>query len=91
MPFWILFLFEWNLFFLDNPDRITCNRKGPAVEGLIRVLKAARDANVKRVVMTSNFGAVGFSTVTTGAGWTVPNEPGLSVYEKSKSRNVGIY
>ena len=61
----------------------------PAVEGVIRVLKAARNANVKRVVMTSNFGAVGFSNkdphkATTEADWTDPNENGLSIYEKSK-------
>ncbi|MBA3926132.1 SDR family oxidoreductase [Listeria rustica] len=61
----------------------------PAVEGIIRVLKAARDAGVKRVIMTSNFGAVGFSnqdlsTVTTEENWTNPDEKGLSVYEKSK-------
>ncbi|MDO3411549.1 NAD-dependent epimerase/dehydratase family protein [Saccharibacillus sp. CPCC 101409] len=61
----------------------------PAVEGIVRVLKAARDSKVKRVVMTSNFGAVGFSntdknSVTTEADWTDPDQPGLSVYEKSK-------
>ncbi len=61
----------------------------PAVEGIVRVLKSARNAGVKRVVMTSNFGAVGFSnknqtTVTTEADWTDPNEKGLSSYEKSK-------
>lgn len=61
----------------------------PAVEGVIRVLKTARNANVKRVVMTSNFGAVGFSNknsnhATTEADWTDPNENGLSTYEKSK-------
>ncbi|WP_042199495.1 SDR family oxidoreductase [Paenibacillus camerounensis] len=61
----------------------------PAVEGIIRVLKAARNAGVKRVVMTSNFGAVGFSNktpgkVTTEADWTNPEEKGLSAYEKSK-------
>ncbi|QMW04688.1 SDR family oxidoreductase [Spirosoma foliorum] len=61
----------------------------PALEGIIRVLKAARDAGVKRVVMTSNFGAVGFSnknpnSVTTEENWTDPNEKDLSVYEKSK-------
>lgn len=61
----------------------------PAVEGIVRILKAARNASVKRVVMTSNFGAVGFSnknpdTPTTEADWTDPNEKGLSVYEKSK-------
>lgn len=61
----------------------------PAKEGIIRVLKAARNAGVKRVVMTSNFGAVGFSNknpknVTTEEDWTDPNEKGLSTYEKSK-------
>lgn len=62
----------------------------PAVEGTRRVLKAARDAGVKRVVMTSSFGAVGFShknrdSETTEADWTDPNEKGLSPYEKSKA------
>lgn len=61
----------------------------PAVEGIVRVLKAARKAGVKRVVMTSNFGAVGFSNknpniATTEADWTNPSEKGLSAYEKSK-------
>ncbi|MEU6223044.1 NAD(P)H-binding protein [Streptomyces sp. NPDC047042] len=32
---------------------------GPAREGTLRVLRAARDAGVKRVVMTSAFHAVG--------------------------------
>ena len=31
----------------------------PAVEGVLRVLRASRDAGVKRVVLTSAFGAVG--------------------------------
>ncbi len=61
----------------------------PATDGIIRVLKAARNAKVRRVVMTSNFGAVGFSkknpnTATTEADWTNPSENGLSIYEKSK-------
>ena len=61
----------------------------PAVDGTLRVLKAARDAGVKRVVMTSNFGAVGYShtdqsTLITDEEWTDPNEKGLSVYNKSK-------
>ncbi|AQY50218.1 nucleoside-diphosphate-sugar epimerase, WcaG [Listeria weihenstephanensis FSL R9-0317] len=61
----------------------------PAVDGIIRVLKAAKNANVKRVVMTSNFGAVGFSNhnpnvTTTEEDWTNVDEKGLSVYEKSK-------
>lgn len=32
---------------------------GPAVDGNLRVLRAARDAGVKRVVLTSAFGAIG--------------------------------
>lgn len=61
----------------------------PAVEGTLRVLRAARDAGAKRVVMTSNFGAVGYSrkdttTLITEEDWTNPEEPGLSVYNKSK-------
>ncbi|MFN8344267.1 MAG: aldehyde reductase [Spirosomataceae bacterium] len=62
----------------------------PAVEGILRILKFAKKAGVKRVVMTSNFGAVGFShtdktTETTEADWTDIHLKGLSVYEKSKT------
>jgi dihydroflavonol-4-reductase len=61
----------------------------PAVDGTLRVLRAARDAGVKRVVMTSNFGAVGYShkdttKVITEESWTDPGEKGLSAYNKSK-------
>lgn len=61
----------------------------PAVDGTIRVLKAAKTAGVKRVVLTSNFGAVGYShkdknTFITEKDWTDPNEKGLSAYNKSK-------
>lgn len=61
----------------------------PAVDGTLRVLKAASDAGVKRVVMTSNFGAVGYShrdrnSLITEESWTDPNEKGLSAYNKSK-------
>ncbi|WP_131537082.1 SDR family oxidoreductase [Pedobacter nototheniae] len=61
----------------------------PAVDGTIRVLKAAKKAGVKRVVLTSNFGAVGYShkdknTFITENDWTDPNEKGLSAYNKSK-------
>ncbi|MCE4953692.1 aldehyde reductase [Staphylococcus haemolyticus] len=60
-----------------------------AVEDIQRILRAAEKTNVKRVIMTANFGAVGFSnkdktSVTTEEHWTNPNEKGLSVYEKSK-------
>lgn len=61
----------------------------PAIDGITRILKAAKSAGVKRVVMTSNFGAVGFSnmdknSVTTEDNWTDVNVKGLSAYEKSK-------
>lgn len=61
----------------------------PAIEGIQRILKFANQSGVKRVVMTSNFGAVGFSnkdkqSITTEANWTNEQEAGLSAYEKSK-------
>lgn len=59
----------------------------PALDGTLRILKAAQANGVKRVVMTSNFGAIGFSKksgLTTEKDWTDPNERGLSLYEKSK-------
>jgi nucleoside-diphosphate-sugar epimerase len=61
----------------------------PAVDGTLRVLKAAKNAGVKRVVVTSNFGAVGYSvkdpnTLITEKEWTDPNKKGLPAYHKSK-------
>lgn len=59
----------------------------PALDGTMRILKAANKNGVKRVVMTSNFGAVGFSKksgLTTEVDWTDENQVGLSIYEKSK-------
>jgi nucleoside-diphosphate-sugar epimerase len=61
----------------------------PAVEGTLRVLKAARDAGVKRVVLTSSFGAVGYShtddsQLITEEDWTNPADKHLSAYLKSK-------
>ncbi len=58
----------------------------PAIEGIQRILRAAEHAGVKRVVMTA---AVGFSnkdknSITNESHWTNEDEPGLSVYEKSK-------
>lgn len=62
----------------------------PAVEGTLRVLKAAKDAGVKRVVITSSFGAVGYShkdasTLITEEDWTDPDDKSLSAYLKSKT------
>lgn len=76
-----------------SPTHIASNDENvmiqPAFEGVLRVLRAARDGGVKRVVLTSSFGALGFSnkdrnTETTEASWTNPYEKGLSPYEKSK-------
>jgi nucleoside-diphosphate-sugar epimerase len=60
------------------------------VDGILRILKFAKRAGVQRVVMTSNFGAVGFtqtdkSRETTESDWTDTSAKGLSVYEKSKT------
>ena len=62
----------------------------PAVEGTLRVLKAARNAGVKRVVLTSSFAAVGYShtdptKMITEESWTDPATKGLSAYVKSKA------
>lgn len=61
----------------------------PAREGALRVLRAARDAGVKRVVLTSSFAAIGYghdhrSYVFTEKDWT--NVPAVtSAYVKSKT------
>lgn len=63
----------------------------PAIDGILRILKMAeKSKKVKRVVMTSNFGAVGFSQTnkkrqTTEDDWTSLTTKGLSTYEKSKT------
>jgi dihydroflavonol-4-reductase len=62
----------------------------PAVEGTLRVLRASRNAGVKRVVITSSFGAVGYSHTDAGkliteADWTNPEDKHLSPYLKSKT------
>lgn len=62
----------------------------PARDGALRVLKAARDAGVKRVVLTSSFAAVGYghpqqSAPFTEKDWTDPNAPDVKPYTKSKT------
>ncbi|HLW87497.1 MAG TPA: aldehyde reductase [Terriglobales bacterium] len=62
----------------------------PAREGAVRVLRAARDAGVKRVVLTSSFAAIGYgrkpqSAPFSEADWTDPNGHGVSAYAKSKT------
>lgn len=62
----------------------------PAREGVLRVLRAARDASVKRVVLTSAFGAIGFGhgksrkTPFTEKDWTEVNGE-TPAYQKSKT------
>lgn len=62
----------------------------PAREGALRVLRAARDAGVRRVVMTSSFAAIGYGaeSVTrpfSEEDWTDPAGPGVTAYVKSKT------
>ena len=61
----------------------------PAREGALRVLRAARDAGVRRVVLTSSFAAVGYGYKKRRApyderDWTNLDAP-LSAYVKSKT------
>jgi dihydroflavonol-4-reductase len=63
---------------------------GPARDGALRVLRAARDAGVPQVVLTSTFGAVGYGRKATGqpfteADWTDPDAPGLEPYIVAKT------
>ena len=62
----------------------------PAREGTLRVLRAARDAGVKRVVVTSSFAAIGYGHKETPQQfteelWTDPDGPGVNPYIKSKA------
>jgi nucleoside-diphosphate-sugar epimerase len=62
----------------------------PAREGALRVLAAARDAQVRRVVMTSSFAAIGYGVPTgdrpfTEEDWSNPDGNGVSAYAKSKT------
>ncbi|MFZ6990700.1 NAD-dependent epimerase/dehydratase family protein [Curtobacterium sp. RRHDQ66] len=62
----------------------------PAVDGTTRVLSAARDAGVRRVVLTSAFHAVSWGHphtdhVFTEADWTVLDGPGVDAYGRSKT------
>jgi nucleoside-diphosphate-sugar epimerase len=63
----------------------------PARDGALRVLKAARDASVKRVVLTSSFAAIGYgapkdrTALFTEEDWTNLNDPTVQPYQKSKT------
>ena len=62
----------------------------PARDGALRVLRTARDAGVRRVVLTSSFAAVGYGHGRTGRvfderDWTNTGGPGVTPYVKSKA------
>ena len=62
----------------------------PAREGTLRVLRAARDAGVKRAVVTSSFAAIGYSETPvnrpfTEEDWTDASAGTVSAYAKSKT------
>jgi len=75
-------------FFLGEPENEDVFIK-PAVEGTLRVLKACADADVKKVVLTSSFAAVGYGhpkekEIYTEEDWSsVDGE--ISPYAKSKT------
>jgi nucleoside-diphosphate-sugar epimerase len=62
----------------------------PAREGALRVLRASRDAGIKRVVLTSSFAAIGYGQKPQTApfnetNWTDPNSDDVLPYVKSKT------
>lgn len=69
----------------EDPDELIV----PAREGTLRVLRAARDAGARRVVLTSSFAAVGYSPKPvrdySEEDWTDPDTPGLAPYPRSKA------
>ncbi|WP_104013506.1 SDR family oxidoreductase [Burkholderia anthinoferrum] len=70
----------------DNEDELIA----PARDGTLRVLRAARDAGAKRVVLTSSFAAIGYGhtrydKVFDEEDWTDPNGPDVQPYIKSKT------
>jgi nucleoside-diphosphate-sugar epimerase len=69
----------------EDPDELI----RPAREGALRVIRAARDAGARRVVLTSSFAAIGYtpkpSSEFTEADWTDPDTPGLAPYPRSKT------
>jgi len=62
----------------------------PAREGALRVLRASRDAGVRRVVLTSSFAAIGYGHAPRKApfdetSWTDPGGDDVLPYVKSKT------
>ncbi|MFT4211566.1 MAG: NAD-dependent epimerase/dehydratase family protein [Microbacterium sp.] len=70
---------------VENEDDVIV----PAREGTLRVLRAAKDAGVGRVVLTSAFHAIGFGwgridRVFTDDDWSPLDGPGMDAYGRSK-------
>lgn len=62
----------------------------PAREGALRALRAARDAGVKRVVLTSSYAAIGYGQPEQAkpfdeTNWTNPDGDDVRAYVKSKT------
>lgn len=62
----------------------------PARDGALRVLRAAKAASVKRVVLTSSFAAIGYghphqAKPFNEESWTNMSGPHVTLYEKSKT------
>jgi nucleoside-diphosphate-sugar epimerase len=62
----------------------------PARDGALRVLRASRNAGVRRVVLTSSFAAIGYgheprTSPFNETDWTDPGSKGTSAYVKSKT------
>jgi nucleoside-diphosphate-sugar epimerase len=71
---------------VKNEDALT----GPARDGTLRVLRSARNAGVKRVVLTSAFHAVSWGhphidRAFTEDDWTILDGPGVDAYARSKT------
>jgi dihydroflavonol-4-reductase len=68
-----------------HPDELAI----PARDGTLRLLKAARAAGVRRVVLTSSFAAIGYGhpekTVFTEDDWTDADARGVTAYARSKT------
>ncbi|GAA0595577.1 aldehyde reductase [Kribbella sandramycini] len=74
---------------LRNGPASEAEMVGAARDGVLRVLRAARDAGVRRVVLTSAFGAIGYghprrTAPFTEADWTNV-EADIAPYQKSKT------
>jgi len=69
----------------EDPDELIV----PARAGSLRVLRAARDAGARRVVLTSSFAAIGYTPKPSAdyseEDWTDPDTPGLAPYPRSKA------